>query len=134
MSQLIEVLNSIESWVHTNAEFEFSMRLGLMPEHVAEKLAEVSYKIPQEIIELYQWHNGGSKPFLPMPDGEYGIQEFFSLGEAISIALDWNEIVFPKMNAFPLFAREGSMYWTVVSEIQYESALIYSNPKSSVRL
>jgi hypothetical protein len=126
MSQILKTLNRIESWVHENAEFQFSMRPGLTLDQIAEQLSDLTYKIPQEIIELYRWHDGGSTPFLPMPDGEYGIQEFFSLGGAIAIAEDWDKDLFPKRNAFPLFSQEGSMYWTIGSEVQQESALIYS--------
>ncbi|NJM46226.1 MAG: SMI1/KNR4 family protein [Alkalinema sp. RU_4_3] len=127
MSQLLEMLNRIDSWVEKNAEFESDMRPGLTLEQIEEKLVGLPYKMPREIIELYTWRNGARNgSFLPDPDGEYGIQEFYSLGEAISVAADWDEHVFPKMNAFPLFSQEGAMYWTVVSDVQQELALIYS--------
>lgn len=129
MSQLTEILNLIESWVQKYNSDELrrvKMRPGLTIEQIEEKLVGQPYKLPREIIELYQWHNGGHESFLPSPDGGYDLQTFLYLDEAISTAIDWNDSVFPNMNAFPLFSVEDVIYWTVGSFEQQDLAPIYS--------
>lgn len=70
--------------------------------------------------------DGQSGSFLPFLDGDYGIQGFLSLSEAVEIALDWNTEVFPNMNIFPLFSVEEVMYWIVGSEALQDTLPIYS--------
>lgn len=128
MSQLTEILNLIESWVqqyNADAIRWVKMRPGLTIGQIEKKLEGLPYKLPREILELYQWHDGGKPSFLPFPDSYE--QEFFDLNEAISIAMDWNRSVFPNMNAFPLFSVEDVIYWTLGSEKQQNAEPIYSS-------
>ncbi|MGM3308483.1 hypothetical protein ACSQ6I_21325 [Anabaena sp. WFMT] len=130
MSQLIKLLRLVESWVQQYNSDELAqvkMRPGLTVQQIEEKLSGLPYKLPREIVELYQWHNGGHESFLPSPDGGYDLQVFFYLDEAISTAMDWNDGIFPNRNAFPLFSVEDVIYWTVGSEEQQELAPIYSS-------
>lgn len=130
MSQIVQILNFIELWLKQNKPNELEqveMRSFLMPEQIEQKVAVLPYKLPKEIVELYQWLHSSHRLFLSMPDGDFNCQGFLNLDEAISLSMDWNNSVFPNMNVFPLLSVSDAMYWTVGSDKQQDIAPIYSN-------
>jgi hypothetical protein len=128
MSQLTQILNSIEVWLQQNrlSDLErFKTRLILTPDRIREKVDILSYKLPKEVIELYNWLHSGHKLFLTMPDGNFNRQSFLDLDRAISLSTDWeNAGIFLGMKVF------DSIYWTVGSEYQQDVAPIYSNDEA----
>lgn len=114
MSQITEILNLTESWVQQCKSDELvyiNLLPGLTSEQIEAEVARLPYRLPREITELYRWHNGdGQGAFLPFPNYWYPSQVFYSLSEAVSAALHWNDRIFPNMNVFPLFQVEEFKY------------------------
>ena len=113
MSRVTELLNQIEQWVSEYNPKEYhqiNMAPGLTIEEIQSYLEGKSYKLPTEIIELYQWHNGGNGSLFPYPDGGYGDQEFFSLGIGLGTGEDWEQEYCPGTHLLGLFGHEGNYY------------------------
>lgn len=136
MSKLTQILNSIELWLQQNRSSDLK-RAGtrpiLTPEQIEEKIAILPYKLPKEVIELYKWLHSGHELFLAMPDGNFDMQIFINLDQAISLSIDWeNSGIFSGMRTFPLIAYVYSaIYWTVGSDNQQDVAPIYSNDEAT---
>jgi SMI1 / KNR4 family (SUKH-1) len=79
MSELAEALESIRSWFEQNQPYEFSrLRAGLSRDEIDNLVKDLPFKVPEEVYEIYQWHDGLADRFIC---GQY---DFMSLGEAIS--------------------------------------------------
>jgi hypothetical protein len=106
MFQLNQILNSIELWLQQNRSSDlerFGIRPILTPEQIKEKIAILPYKLPKEVIELYEWLHSGHEIFLTMPDGNFDRQTFLNLDQAISLSIDWgNSGTFSGIKTFPL--------------------------------
>jgi hypothetical protein len=136
MSQLTQILNSIELWLQQNRSSDlerFGTRLILTPEQIEEKIARLPYKLPKEVIELYEWLHSGHEVFLTMPDGNFDRQTFLNLDQAISLSIDWgNSGMFSGIRIFPLITNVyDAIYWTVGSDEQQDVAPIYSNDEAT---
>jgi hypothetical protein len=131
MSRVTELLNQIEQWVseyNPQECHQINMAPGLTVEQIQFYLEGKPYKLPTEIIELYQWHDGSRNgSLLPYPGGCYGDQEFLSLGIGLDIGEDWEQEYCPGTHLLCLFSQEGNYHWTVLPETQQNFAAIYSN-------
>ncbi|WP_373541846.1 hypothetical protein [Chamaesiphon sp.] len=130
MSRLTELLNQIEHWASEYNPEEYhkiDMASGLTIEQIQAYLVGKPYQLPTEIVDLYQWHNGGNGSLFPYPDGLYNEQEFLSLGIGLGTGEDWEQEYCPGKHLLCLFALEGNYYWTVLPETPQEFAPIYSS-------
>ena len=81
MSQIEEMLNKIESWCYQNKNNGSSkVEPGLTIQEINRIISEYNFKLPQEIVELYLWGNGGG--FYNGKSDEFC---FFSLEDAVAI-------------------------------------------------
>jgi len=59
MSVLIEAANRILSWLMVNKNsYALALQAGLSYSEIQEKTKNLPFKLPMEVIELYQWRNG----------------------------------------------------------------------------
>jgi SMI1 / KNR4 family (SUKH-1) len=59
MSKLIEGLERIEAWLKINMPDRASeLRPGLSDDDIREQVNDLPFSLPEEIYELYGWHNG----------------------------------------------------------------------------
>jgi hypothetical protein len=134
MSRLSHILNLLELWIqqYELTQFErMKMFPILTPKQIEEKLTRLPYKLPKEIIELYEWLYNGHKIVLSLSNYSQEYQAFLDLDRPISIVIDWNSSnLFPGRNVFPFLSREDVIYWTVGSDKQQELAKIYSNDEA----
>jgi hypothetical protein len=135
MSRTTQILNSIELWLQQNRPIDlerFGTRPILTPEQIEEKIAILPYKLPKEVIELYEWLHSGHKLFLIIPDGNFDMQSFLHLDRAISLSIDWeNSGVFVGLRTFPLLTDVyDAIYWTVGSDTQQDIEPIYNNDEA----
>lgn len=120
MADLTEALNFIENWVTTNmVDHPAAMRPGLSREEIKKKTEGLSFQLSEELYELYQWRNGGEKPFIPDVNA-WDLAYFFSLGESLSSAYEWQGSVI-----FPLFMIEETGYFTVCTSETSAIAPVY---------
>lgn len=79
MSELTEALECIRDWLEQNQPYDFScLRAGLSRNEIDELVKDLPFTIPEEVYELYQWHDGCADKFIR---SNY---DFMSLTEAIS--------------------------------------------------
>lgn len=126
MSTLSEALEVISSWVQQYYPNSQVLKPGLSYEIIQQRVRDLPFDLPTEIHELYLWHNGGSLELLPYPDFSYEgdyvqINRFFSLEEAITIAVDWNN------GWFPLFDTDGNIFFIVSQEKQIFSPIFFND-------
>jgi hypothetical protein len=129
MSKLTELLTQIDRWVWQYSPCAAVMSPGLSLSEIQVKIDSLPFELPSEVIELYQWRNGGKYSFLPCPEGGYDLQNFLSLDDAISRSQDLNQD--EATYSFPLFSLEDILYWTPVSSDKHELAVIYYRDNSS---
>jgi hypothetical protein len=59
MSALIDALNhALDRRIALNSKFASIIHPGLSREKIMEMTRDIPYEIPEELIELYEWHNG----------------------------------------------------------------------------
>lgn len=122
MSKLTEALEFICRWAQQHNRKDYKpLRSGLTLDAIEAMVKDLLFKIPTEVYELYQWRNSGVYSFLPDANGEYGLQVFLTLDEAVDTAENWN------MNLFPLFSSEDVMYFIVGQANKEETAPVFSN-------
>jgi hypothetical protein len=135
MSQLTQILDSIEAWLKQN-RLEDLERFGTRPiltdAQIKKKVEILPCQLSKEVIELYDWLHNGHELFLAIPDGNFNRQTFLDLDQAISLSIDWeNAGIFLGMKIFPLITQVyDAIYWTVGSENQQDAAPIYSNDEA----
>jgi SMI1 / KNR4 family (SUKH-1) len=120
MSELTESLESIRSWLEQNQPYEFSrLRAGLSRDQIDELVKDLPFKVPEEVYELYQWHDGLPDRFIC---GQY---DFMCLTEAISAyyeGVDENLYYFREEThsfeqSIPVFKlwSQGNVVYTVIA-------------------
>jgi hypothetical protein len=132
MSKIAEMLNKIECWCKENRKDQYKpLKSGLTKAEIDSILGTWEFQLPKEIIELYKWGNGSiHNSFLPYPNGDYGIQKFYSLSNALGESHDFNQHFDDlKKDEFLLllFGAEGCYTWTVLKKKPTKLARIYSN-------
>lgn len=120
--QLSQALERIWKWFQVNGSaIAGSLQPGLTCEQIQAQVQDLPFCLPQEVYQLYQWHNGSSAAqpieFLPQ-------NRFLSLEEAldqyqmtveiwrqgISESEDWQDGNIRPEGWFPLFAEDGNFY------------------------
>lgn len=123
--QLSQALERIHFWFQVNARaMAGALQPGLTREQIQAQVQDLPFCLPQEVYQLYQWHNGSSAQqcveFLPQ-------YRFLSLEEALDqyqITVEiWRQGVSeteqlqswcPRPEGwFPLFAEDGNFYMVV---------------------
>lgn len=123
--QLSQALERIHLWFQVNAPVVAgALQPGLTHEQISTQVQDLPFCLPQEVYQIYQWHNGSSAQqrveFLPQ-------YRFLSLEEALDqyqITVEiWRQSVSeteqlqswcPRPEGwFPLFAEDGNFYMVV---------------------
>jgi SMI1 / KNR4 family (SUKH-1) len=136
MSELTEALESIRSWLEQNQPYEFSrLRAGLSRDEIDELVKDLPFKVPEEIYELYQWHDGVADRFLCC---EY---DFMCLQEAISTYHDGvNENLYYTREdthlfeqSFPVFKLwyQGNVVYTVIASGDNKGKVMFYDTECS---
>ncbi len=128
MSKLTDLLNQIVGWIEDNNSEEWNrIRLdtGLSHAQIQHFYEGNSFIFPTEIVDLYQWHDGGNGSFFIDAHGIYGDQHFNSLGWGLSCGEDWSRDYCPDKKILALFACEDVYWWTILPDTSQEAAPIY---------
>jgi hypothetical protein len=121
MSDLVKALKFVDKWVYQNIpNHPAVMNQGLSREVIELRVKDLPFRLPTEVYDLYQWRNGGVKPFIPYPEG-WDLAGFLPLEESIEAALAWNS----NFNLFPLFTIEDAGYFIVCTQEKYDQLPIY---------
>ena len=82
------LLERLEQWLRLNRPDYFSrLQPGLTLEEITEISAPLGFKLPDEVIKLYQWHNGT----LGFYDEFFIIYRFATLKDAVERTLEMRE-------------------------------------------
>jgi len=124
---LQKALASLTVWLETSAPDcidEFSP--GLIDLEIQNRLADLPFKLPQEVNILYQWRNGSgfdSRLFVyhDFLDLDRALESFEALNEV------WPEIAEPDtpQPLFPLFEFEGEYFATIGSDKAVTTSPVY---------
>lgn len=118
MSELTEALNFINDWIEKNMpDHPAIMNQGLTRTDIEDAVKHLSFKLSEEIYDLYQWRNGGRNPFIPHPDA-WDLAYFPSLKETLANV----DSDYP---LFPLFNLEYGLYFVLCSEDACDALPIY---------
>jgi SMI1 / KNR4 family (SUKH-1) len=126
MSTLTDALERILNWLQANhPKAASSLQPGLSYEEIEAKLADLPFRLPQEVYELYQWRNGSSD------NGEadcFDCYRFIPLEEAIELSKyqvteDLLEGTFP-FGWFPLFEFNGGYLAVIGAESKNDNSPI----------
>ena len=75
MSELIDALDRIVNWLEKHPSEKYAsvdvLQPGLHYEEIDRRVADLPFKLPEEVYEIYQWRNGTC-------DGEEDFSKFFS--------------------------------------------------------
>ncbi|MBD2057237.1 HEAT repeat domain-containing protein [Oculatella sp. FACHB-28] len=102
-----------------------SLQPGLTREQIETQLQTLSFHLPEEVYQLYQWRNGREDRYNPTPQVEFmpGYQ-MLSLEEAIAeyatirqLLLEDEEVKENETYLFPLFA-EGGNYYVIQGDVE----------------
>ena len=145
MSELTDALNQIVSWLEKHPSEKYAsadvLQPGLSYEEIDRRVADLPFKLPEEVYELYQWRNGTC-------DGEEERAQFFNGLTFLSLeaALDkydellsgydddeevedyWNEMWFPLFSRFVDYHCfylvkgdiEGNIYPAILCSDEYD--------------
>jgi hypothetical protein len=128
MAKLIDLLNQINDWIKANNPEEWNkiqLNPGLSRDEIQSFCEGQSFSFPEEIIELYQWHNGGNSSFFIEAHGGYDDQGFYRLPEGLSYGEDWSQEYSPEKNILALFSYEDAYWWTELPNGPQDHAPIY---------
>jgi hypothetical protein len=91
MGTLIEALERIMNWLSEHQpEYAASFLPGLKYSEIQVVEAELGFKLPSEIYELYQWRNGTEERAKAVC---FPTMQFLPLSTAIEYSQDWNEFI-----------------------------------------
>jgi hypothetical protein len=133
MSTLTDALEFINKWVQKNMpNHPAVMNPGLTIEEIQVLTNNLPFQLPREIYELYQWRNGGKRPFIPLPNG-WDLVTFPSLEEILSEDYYYEANEF---NLFPIFSMESGLYFILGTTDRFETAPIYCSdtPEESIKV
>ena len=130
MSKIVEMLNKIKSWGDRHKNNGYSkVEPGLTMREIDEIVSEYDFKLPQEIIELYLWGNGGG-----FHNERFYELSFYSLEDAVE-KVQYKDFYSEEDSEYILFigGQEDCYLWTDVKTEYTEIAFIYYNdePTSS---
>lgn len=140
---IAEILDKITEYTVVNPHLKPNLCPGLSPEELKTKLQDFPYQIPQEVEELYHWHDGiNSGSF---DSSLFYYHTFLPLQEALQIRQGWMDFndnhyrVYP-LDLLPIFGFEGEYYAVKCSEykqdksemwfVYHDNTPVYDNLKS----
>ncbi|NES69668.1 MAG: hypothetical protein F6K24_32870 [Okeania sp. SIO2D1] len=83
MSALIEALERIKEYHLKHSPFAVEeLQPGLTRTQIDELVKDLPFSLPEELYELYQWHNGMTNPQIFISNGK-GLYGFLSLEKAL---------------------------------------------------
>lgn len=113
MSNITQIVKNILVYTNKGDRLNNVLNKSLNILEIEDKLKNFKWKIPQELKELYQWHNGTS---INNDVELFYYHYFLSLDESLKVYHQWNEYnktsnfnVYPD-NLFPIFGFEGEYY------------------------
>jgi SMI1 / KNR4 family (SUKH-1) len=136
MSELTEALESIQDWLETNNPYEFSrLRAGLSRDEIGELVKDLPFTVPEEIYELYQWHDGSVDRFIR------NSYNFMSLKEAINAyqeevsenSYNAREDAYFFEQSFPVFQLwyQGDVFYTIITSGDNKGKVLLYDPECS---
>jgi hypothetical protein len=134
MSELTEALECIRDWLEENNPYEFShLRAGLSRDEIDELVKDLPFTIPEEVYELYQWHDGRVDQFI------HNSYNFMSLQESISAyqeevsenSYNSREEAYFFEQSFPVFQLRyrGDVFYTIVTNGENKGKVILYDPE-----
>ncbi|AFY53194.1 hypothetical protein Riv7116_0600 [Rivularia sp. PCC 7116] len=112
MSDLTDALNRIFDWLKKHPSEKYAsvdvLQPGLSYEEIEIKVADLPFKLPEEVYELYQWRNGTC-------EGEEDFSKFFNGYAFLSLesAIEEYEELNWKSYWFPIFYLDSRDYLVV---------------------
>ncbi|MBV6621910.1 MAG: SMI1/KNR4 family protein [Rivularia sp. (in: Bacteria)] len=112
MSDLTDALNRIVNWLKNHTSEKYASvdvwQPGLSYEEIDRRVADLPFKLPEEIYELYQWRNGTY-------EGEEDFSRFFSGYAFLSLesAIKEYEELNWKLHWFPIFYLDSRDYFII---------------------
>jgi hypothetical protein len=92
MTTLTQALERIMNWLKQHRpEYAASFLPGLKYEEIQAGEAELGFKLPEEIYELYQWRNGTEREDIKVVC--FPTMQFLPLSTAIEYSQEWNEYI-----------------------------------------
>jgi hypothetical protein len=119
MSTLTDILNYIlDCRIALDPKFVSTLRPGLSRENIIEMTRDIACEIPEELIELYQWHNGANYVY----DNFILFFEFRSLEYAIETNGRYDEIDDVSLSIMDF---NGDVQLAIILSKDYDLAPIY---------
>lgn len=127
MSALTDALDRIQTWLQLNYSSATSFAHPLTYIQIKEMTKELPFKLPREVYELYQWHNG-----TPVNQGLFPFQKFFPLEEAMNFVIKSRQAKVPiypyGLIIFGGFKYDRSFYYIPGDEKDKETSPIWCSP------
>ncbi|MBV6628163.1 MAG: SMI1/KNR4 family protein [Rivularia sp. (in: Bacteria)] len=125
MSLVRTTSERVEKWLKLNqpsvASFPYP---GLTSQEIQDLTKNLPFKLPKEVQELYQWHNGTRHGH-----GFFPFHVFYSLEECLgfnqSIVDYWDDAQSMSLHSLILFSIDKSFFFTVGSCEEKESSSIW---------
>ncbi len=84
MSEITEALQRIEVWLQNHMPNRAAeLKPGLTRDEIEGKVKDLPFSLPEEVYELYEWHDGSVDRFL------LENYDFLSLGSAVVAYHEW---------------------------------------------
>lgn len=84
MSEITEALQRIEVWLQNHMPNRAAeLKPGLTRDEIEEQVKDLPFSLPEEVYELYQWHDGSVDRFV------FEQYDFLSLKYAIASYSEW---------------------------------------------
>ncbi|MGB3655524.1 MAG: hypothetical protein WBA41_30545 [Rivularia sp. (in: cyanobacteria)] len=84
MSEITEALQRIEVWLQNHMPNRAAeLKPGLTKNEIEEQVKDLPFNLPEEVYELYQWHDGSVDRFV------FEQYDFLSLKYAIEAYYEW---------------------------------------------
>ncbi|MEM6752416.1 MAG: SMI1/KNR4 family protein [Cyanobacteria bacterium P01_C01_bin.38] len=115
MSDLTDALNRIVNWLQKHPSEKYAsvdvLQPGLSYEEIDKRVADLPFKLPEEVSQLYQWRNGTC-------EGEEDFSKFFSGYAFLSLesAIEEYEELNWKFHWFPIFYLDSRDYLIVLCQ------------------
>lgn len=121
MSTLTNALERILNWLQNNLLLEYAslevLEPGLTYEEIEEMVADLPFRLPQEVYELYQWRNGtcyGEEDFARF----FYYRAFLSLESALEKYEELIEdVAYWESDWFPIFEENDNRgYYFIIGD------------------
>ena len=119
MSVLTQALERIKNHhLEHNHKLVENLKPGLTREQIDELIKDLPFPFPEELYELYQWHNGmkGNFSWSQFIDAEGGVYGFLSLEDSIKMSRqEYNSVFITKYGKYEpnwliIFSEAASHY------------------------